>query len=537
MPCSSPACSNRAALSSSSARARAELTAQRARSRPGWRGRSRPPPRRRPRRTAAACPGTRSAGRARRPGAERDLGDVDRRRISRWATPRAAERLDALRHQLLRPRQIADDPVRDAERVDADRLLGGEPSRRASSSARSSRGIALSASSRASAHSPRNCSARHSACGSAELDARPRWLSSTQRHGRGRARRCGSRSPPPPAGPRRAAPSAPARRPELRRSRRFASCRSIRRIQIGHSATQKRSALARLARRSACRVPHVGSPPRGRAAASRAPLSASASAQRACRSSRAALSPASRAAPRVQAHRLEQAVAPLGPRSSAITSDFSTRRASTSAISDASSSSPAQTPSTASSSKPPANTPSRRKSIRSSGSSRSWLHCSVAAQRLLARRRRMAAACAAGGSDRRADPRSPQAPSAANRPAASSSASGRPSSRKQIRATSAAFSSSSAKPGRGRGRTLDEQRAPPRTRAVRSAGNPLLRIGDVERRDPEDDLARHAQRLAAGREHRQPGSRAQERRRRARAIAPSRCSQLSSTSSSERGAR
>ena len=106
----------------------------------------------------------------------------------------------------------------------------------------------------------------------------------------------------------------------------------------------------------------------------------------------------------------------------------------------------AQTSSTASSSKPPAKTASWRNSNSSSGSSRSWLHwsvavsvcCRVGAELLRVRRRR-----------NRSSSRSAIAAglSAPTRPAASSSASGSPSRRKQMRATSSAFSSSSVKPG------------------------------------------------------------------------------------------
>ena len=86
------------------------------------------------------------------------------------------------------------------------------------------------------------------------------------------------------------------------------------------------------------------------------------------------------------------------------------------------------------------------------------------AQRLLARRAGRARRRSAAPS-RLAEPRagSPAGGSSLTRAAASSIASGRPSSRAQISATAGAFSSVSAKSGSHRPRALDEQRAPPRT--------------------------------------------------------------------------
>ena len=99
-----------------------------------------------------------------------------------------------------------------------------------------------------------------------------------------------------------------------------------------------------------------------------------------------------------------------------------------------------------------------------------------------------------------------------------------------MRATSAAFVLVEREAGRDRAGALDEQ--PHRLVAERSSGaSGGVRVGDRERRDAEDDLARDAQRLAAGREDVSRGA-ARSSASASAALAPSTCSQLSSTSSS-----
>ena len=145
---------------------------------------------------------------------------------------------------------------------------------------------------------------------------------------------------------------------------------------------RRRSGAHRAARaRAACRARRAGSRPRGRAAASRAPLGERERPAGVPLGERGGLARLVEPLARVQANRLEQAVAALARRaSSTATSDFSTSRASTSATSGGVEPVAAcRRVSTAASSKPPAKTASRRNSIRSSGSSRSWLHWSVAA--------------------------------------------------------------------------------------------------------------------------------------------------------------
>ena len=163
----------------------------------------------------------------------------------------------------------------------------------------------------------------------------------------------------------------------------------------------------------------------------------------------------------------------------------------------------------------------------------------------LERRRRASAAasgrrgcrCAAAGSGRRAAPRS--RPGRAPR-------GGRP----RARARAAARRGES-RCGRRRPRCPRRARTPappppparrtaarPRSGAARPGASVVLGIGDAERRDAEHDLARHAQRLAARREDRQPRRGAQQRVREV-AVAPSSARSCPATSSSDaaRGTR
>ena len=103
---------------------------------------------------------------------------------------------------------------------------------------------------------------------------------------------------------------------------------------------------------------------------------------------------------------------------------------------------------------------------------------------------------------------------ARTRAAASSMANGMPSSRRQISVTEAVLSSVTVKSGRAR-----------RARSV----NKLDRlVGERQRRHAPRHLAGHPDRLAAGRQHRHAGARAEQRALNA-ALASRRCSQLSST--------
>ena len=91
-------------------------------------------------------------------------------------------------------------------------------------------------------------------------------------------------------------------------------------------------------------------------------------------------------------------------------------------------------------------------------------------------------------------------------------------------------------PGRRGGGACDEQRDG--LVAEEAVGRQRsLRIGDVERRDPEDHLPRDAERLAACREDREAPERRGAAGPRAPRVSASTCSQLSSTSSSDREAR
>ena len=118
------------------------------------------------------------------------------------------------------------------------------------------------------------------------------------------------------------------------------------------------------------------------------------------------------------------------------------------------------------------------------------------------------------------------------RAAASSIASGSPSSRRQISATAAAFSSVSAKSGCDRLGALDEQRDRRRTARHASAGGSCVRVRQRQRRHRELLLAAQTQRARGwSTSSLQAAGRPPAGRRRSGA-AGSTCSKLSSTSSS-----
>ena len=126
-PASSPAASKRASLSSSSARARGDVTAN---ARDAGLVRQRVAHRRGAgdldeglQRVFEQVPQARSAPSG---WLMPDLRDVQRRGNRVGRSLERAERLDALRDELVGARQVAGDPARDAERVDADRLAGGK---------------------------------------------------------------------------------------------------------------------------------------------------------------------------------------------------------------------------------------------------------------------------------------------------------------------------------------------------------------------------------------------------------------------------
>ena len=107
--------------------------------------------------------------------------------------------------------------------------------------------------------------------------------------------------------------------------------------------------------------------------------------------------------------------------------------------------------------------------------------------------------------------------SARTRAAASSMASGMPSRRRQISVTTVGVVVGDGEIGPGTAGAVAEQ---------------LDRlVGQRQRRHPPVHLTRHAERLATRRQHRHARAGAQQVRRRAAALASSRCSQLSSTSS------
>ena len=195
------------------------------------------------------------------------------------------------RQELLGAGQIAEDPVRDAERVDADRLTGSE---------------ALTSCELERALEPRHRDVGRVARDaelSQELERSPLGVRVADLGCDGVALLDVWERPPEIAPLRKsiaAAASSASARSAVRcgaaarasSKRRCASWRSIRRNQNGPA--RRRSAARRWApARVACRAPLAGSRRRGRAAASRARRSASTSAQRACRSASAALSPAS----------------------------------------------------------------------------------------------------------------------------------------------------------------------------------------------------------------------------------------------------
>ena len=263
-------------------------------------------------------------------------------------------------------------------------------------------------------------------------------------HARVRACRRESRLRPPRGAPRRVEASVPER---LRARRRSGASPLPARCDAARTATGRRRARAPQGGRvrAAGRVRRADSPHRGRAAVTFAGVAR-------------ARAPSARDAPRARRLRLPPRAARARTFARSRAGGTGRRRPRPSrATSRRDARACLRSPSTrgrrprrplrlASSSKPPAKTASRRSSSCSSGSRRSWLHWSVAVRvccrvgaawlPLRSRRNRSSsrAAIAAGLS-------------APSRAAASSRASGSPSRRRQIRATSSAFCSLSSKPG------------------------------------------------------------------------------------------
>ncbi len=349
-----------------------------------------------------------------------------------------------------------------------------------------------------------------------------------------------SRSPTRRATPRRGARCAPARRRAPRRSGGAPPRSSMRRSQNGSSATQKRSASC------GSRASSVPSAAR-RFAASRSSCgesrsrSASASAQRACRRASAArLAGLGEPLARVQAHGLEQAIARVRARPRPrLTSDFSTSRAEhVGALRDGRARRRRRPPRPRRARSRRRRRPGAAAASARRGSSRSWLHCSVAAQRLLPRRRRAAAGAqqpeavvqplGERGRAERAEP--PGGQLERERQAVEPEADARDVHRVLVVEREARH----RPPPRAR-----RTGAPPRSGAARPAAWQLLRVGDRERRHAEHDLAADAQRLAARREHGQPGRRPEQRvdERRARARAGARSCRARAAACAARGTR
>ena len=228
----------------------------------------------------------------------------------------------------------------------------------------------------------------------------------------------------------------------------------------------------------------------------------------------------------------------VSPCGSAVSRDFSTRAvtwASTSPAGGAPAAcGPPDTASAAASVNPPANTARRRHSVRSGGVSKSQLQ-SVSARSVRCRGR-----TARGPPDSSVN-RSSSRPaiscgvSARTRAAASSMASGMPSSRRQISLTAAAFPAVSAKPGRAcaarsaNSRTASAPAASATARPASSAGSPSE--GTSQQTSPS---APSGSRLVAS--TRSSGA-ARSSVRISPAAAASTCSQLSMISSRSRSAR
>ena len=168
------------------------------------------------------------------------------------------------------------------------------------------------------------------------------------------------------------------------------------------------------------------------------------------------------------------------------------------------------------------------------GARRSWLHCSARGKRLLSRGGRVAARFGVRGSDRPGARRSPwsQARPGVRRPARAPAAGRRGESRCARRRARFLVEHERR---RRRGGPVHEQLHGLVAKELLGLDR-VLGIGDVQRRDAEDDLARRAKRLAAGRQNRDLGAGSQDVAASALAAAR-RCSQLSRTSSSERAAR
>ena len=179
----------------------------------------------------------------------------------------------------------------------------------------------------------------------------------------------------------------------------------------------------------------------------------------------------------------------------------------------------------ASSVKPPPKTASRRNAVRSSGSSRSSLQA-IAARSARCRSGRSAALVVSRGRRRSSRVRIAGGDSTFTRAAASSIASGSPSSRRQMSAIARTLARSSA----NRGCTAWARARNSATDATRATAAGLLTASASGRGRGGRDLAlgRQAERFPAGHQSVQPGTRSSKVARLARAGTI--CSKLSSTS-------
>ena len=179
----------------------------------------------------------------------------------------------------------------------------------------------------------------------------------------------------------------------------------------------------------------------------------------------------------------------------------------------------------------PANTAIRRSRTFSRSVSRSWLHSRVA--RMVWCRVMPTGPCPSTAS---ASPRRctiSAGSSTAIRAAASSSASGMPSSRRHRSTMPWALSASSANPGRTcAARSTNSRTEASCSSATRSASATTPGAGSVSDGTRKGELTRRLQRLPAGGQHVDPGAAGQHLRRPDARRPSSRCSQLSSTISS-----
>ena len=318
------------------------------------------------------------------------------------------------------------------------------------------------------------------------------------------------------------APPAIERRAEAQRERRLAPQRVVdRRRQVGRLGVEDLEPLA-LAAGLEVRTP-LARPARGSdRGGGRAP--------RPPRRPR----PAARA--RTGARSPAAGSAPPRSRSSAITSDWSTSEASRSSTRSRSIPSPAQTSSAASSVKPPAKTARRRSSACSSVGEQLVAPVDRRAQGLLARQRRARPAGQQPEAVREpaCDLLDRRASAPARRPARSPAASRR--ARWQICGHRLARSRRSPR-SPGAPCAPARRTAAPRRDPATLSGSRRPRSGQRQRRHPPVGLAGHPERRAARGQHHDVRARPAAAPRPPRRRLPSRCSQLSRTSSARREAR